>query len=327
MKVLVIGGTSFVGRHIVERALLNGHEVALFNRGITNSDLFPECRRIVGDRRTNMELAASEQWDAVIDTSGYTPSDVKPVIEALKDKTSHYTFISTISVYDDFSKGNVNESGSKFTQTVTTDEVTSETYGPLKVMCEEEVNDGFGEKALIIRPCIIVGPHDPTDRFTYWALRAVEEGPIAVPGGDRKAQWIDVRDLAKWTIEMVEAKKTGAFNAASQPVSFESFIDELAPEQGIEKIFIPDSVVAKVEMDAKLRFPFCVPISEQHPQGFLIADASKAAEAGLSIRPLRETAVDTREWAKHLDSEKCKAGPTNDIEKLFIENASEGIAK
>ncbi|WP_186670849.1 NAD-dependent epimerase/dehydratase family protein [Sporosarcina sp. BP05] len=318
MKLLVIGGTSFVGRHIVERSLQNGHEVVLFNRGKTNPDLFPKCRHIIGDRRAHMDQAALEHWDAVIDTSGYTPNDVKPVIEALKDKIDHYTFISTISVYDDHSKGDVNENSSTFTHTITTDEVTGETYGPLKVMCEKEVNDGFGSKALIVRPCIIVGPDDPTDRFTYWAMRTVEEGPIAIPGGDRKVQWIDVRDLAKWIVEMIEEKKTGTFNAASQPVSFETFIDELTSEQGTEKIAIPDNIVAKVEMDPKYRFPFWIPISEQYPQGFFIVDASNAAKAGLSIRPLRVTADDTREWAKHLDVEKCKAGPTNEIEKLLI---------
>lgn len=322
MKLLVIGGTSFVGRHIVEQLLLKGHEVVLFNRGKTNPDLFPACRRIIGDRRINMDQAALEHWDAVIDTSGYTPNDVKPVIEALKEKSDHYTFISTISVYDDYSKGDVNENGSIFTHTVKTDEVTGATYGPLKVMCENEVKDGFGEKALIVRPCIIVGPDDPTDRFTYWALRTVEEGPIAIPGGDRKVQWIDVRDLAKWIVTMIEGKKTGTFNAASEPVSFEAFIDELIAEQGIETIAIPDTIVEKVEMDAKHRFPLWMPISEQFPQGFFIVDASNAVEAGLSIRPLRDTADDTREWAAHLDSGTCKVGPTNEIEKLLIETAA-----
>ena len=323
MKLLVIGGTSFVGRHIVEQSLLNGHEVVLFNRGKTNPDLFPKCRHIIGDRRAHMNQAALEHWDAVIDTSGYTPNDVKPVIEALKEKIDHYTFISTISVYDDHSKGDVNENSSTFKHTIATDEVTGETYGPLKVMCEKEVNDGFGSKALIVRPCIIVGPDDPTDRFTYWAMRTVEEGPIAIPGGDRKVQWIDVRDLAKWIVEMIEEKKSGTFNAASQPVSFETFIDELTSEQGTEKIAIPDAIVAKVEMDPKYRFPFWIPISEQYPQGFFIVDASNATKAGLSIRPLRVTADDTREWAKHLDAENCKAGPTNEIEKLLINKVME----
>ena len=321
MKLLVIGGTSFVGRHIVEQALKNGHEVVLFNRGKTNPDLFPECRRIVGDRRINMDQAALEHWDAVIDTSGYTPNDVKPVIVALKEKSDHYTFISTISVYDDHSKGDVNENSSIFTHTVTTDEVTGETYGPLKVMCEQVVNEGFGGKALIVRPCIIVGPNDPTDRFTYWAMRTIEEGPIAIPGGDRKVQWIDVRDLAKWIVEMIEEKKTGTFNAASQPISFEAFIDELISEQGTEKIAIFDTIVAKVEMDPKHRFPLWIPISEQYPQGFFIVDASNAVKAGLSIRPLLVTADETREWAKHLDAEKCIAGPTKEIEKLLIDKA------
>jgi len=319
MKILVIGGTSFVGRHIVEQSLLNGHEVVLFNRGKTNPDLFLECRRIIGDRRMNMDQAALEHWDAVIDTSGYTPNDVKPVIEALKEKSDHYTFISTISVYNDHSKGDVNENSSIFTHTVTTDEVTGETYGALKVMCEQVVNDGFGEKALIVRPCIIVGPDDPTDRFTYWAMRTIEEGPIAIPGGDRKVQWIDVRDLAKWIVEMIEKKKTGTYNAASQPISFEAFIDELISEQGTDKIAIIDTIVAKVEMEPKHRFPFWIPISEQYPQGFSIVDASKAVNAGLSIRPLQMTADETRAWAIHLDAEKCKAGPTNEIEKLLID--------
>ncbi|MHC8515824.1 NAD-dependent epimerase/dehydratase family protein [Sporosarcina sp. ITBMC105] len=322
MKVLVIGGTSFIGRHIVEELLLNEHEVVLFNRGKTNPDLFPTCRRIVGDRRTDMDQAALEHWDAVIDTSGYTPNDVKPVIEALREKSDHYTFISTISVYDDFSKGDVNEHGTIITHTVETDEVTGVTYGPLKVMCENEVKNGLGEKALIVRPCIVVGPDDPTDRFTYWALRTVEEGPIAIPGGNRKVQWIDVRDLAKWIVTMIEGKKTGTFNAASEPVAFESFIDALIAKQGIETIAISDTIVAKIETDAKHRFPLWMPISEQFPQGFFIVDASKAVQEGLSIRPLHDTAEDTRKWAVHLKSETCKVGPTTEIEKLLLETAA-----
>ena len=136
-------------------------------------------------------------------------------------------------------------SATKFTDDVTTDEVTGETYGPLKVMCEKEVNDGFGDKALIVRPCIIVGPHDPTDRFTYWAMRTVEEGPIAIPGGDRKVQWIDVRDLAKWIVEMIEGNKTGS--SMQLPNQFHSKLSSkiLLSQQEIEKVFIPDNVIVK----------------------------------------------------------------------------------
>ena len=327
MKLLVIGGTSFVGRHIVEQALHNGHEVVLFNRGKTNPDLFPACRRIFGERQIHIDQAAHEQWDAVIDTSGYTPNDMKPVIEALREKTNHFTFISTVSVYDDHSKGDVHETSSQFNHTVTTNEVTGETYGPLKVMCEKAVLDGFGDKALIVRPCIIVGPHDPTDRFTYWAMRTIENGPIAIPGGDRKIQWIDVRDLAIWIIKMIEVNGTGTFNAASSPRSFESFIDELTTQRETEKVLIPDTVMLKTELDAHQRFPFWIPISEQFPQGFFIVDASKAVDAGLSIRPLDETAEDTRDWASHLNSETCKAGPTKEMENLLIEKAIENLVK
>lgn len=316
VKMLVIGGTSFVGRHLVEAAKDNGHELVLFNRGKTNPGVFEGIRHIQGDRKTDAHILGNEEWDAVIDTCGYTPNDLKPVIVAIKNKTNLYMFISTISVYDNYKNGRPNENSSTLSQQIETDEVTGETYGPLKVMCEDLVNKAFGNKALIIRPCIVVGPHDPTDRFTYYATRLAKEGPVVLPGGpepQRKVQWIDVRDMAKWIIQMIEAGKTGTYNAASNPVSLNEFMDEIAP-QPIQKEWISDEKLESEDLGAR-RFPFWVPISEEHPEGFINVDNGHAVEQGLTFRPLSETAQDTRDWA---GNRELKAGPTLEMEQALL---------
>ena len=160
-------------------------------------------------------------------------------------------------------------------------------------------------------------------------MRTVEEGPIAIPGGDRKVQWIDVRDLAKWIVEMIEGNKTGIFNAACQPVSYKDFSRKIYyfTTEILKKYSFLIIVILKNRIRCQHRLPFWVPISEQYPQGFIIVDSSKAIEAGLSIRPLGVTAHDTRKWAEHLDSEKCKVGPTKEIEKMLIEEAVEEVTK
>ncbi len=316
MKLLVIGGTSFIGRHLVEAAKANGHELVLFNRGKTNPGIFEGMRHIRGDRKADAHLLGNEEWDAVIDTCGYTPNDLKPVIEAIKDKTKMYMFISTISVYDNYKNGRPTERSSTFTQQIQTDEVTGETYGPLKVMCEDVVNQAFGNQALIIRPCIVVGPNDPTDRFTYYATRLTKPGPIALPGGpetERKVQWIDVRDMAKWIIHMLEIGKTGTYNAASNPLTMNEFMDEIATRP-IQKEWIEDKVLGQEDLGSR-GFPFWVPMSEDYPEGFVIVENKKAVENGLRFRPLRETAEDTREWA---GNRELKAGPTPEIEEKFL---------
>ncbi|WP_017380236.1 NAD-dependent epimerase/dehydratase family protein [Paenisporosarcina sp. TG-14] len=318
MKILVIGGTSFVGRYLVEAAIEKGHEVVLFNRGKTNVEVFKDLRHIQGDRRIDAKLVGQEQWDVVFDTCAYSPQDLQPMIDSLKNKTKTYMFISTISVYDDYQNGRPNELSSTFTKKIETDEVTGETYGPLKVMCEQLVNDIFKECALIIRPCIVVGPHDPTDRFTYYAKRLTKEGKVAIPGGDelnRLVQWIDVRDIAKWIVQMVEEGKSGTFNAASDPLSLNNFIDEITTEV-IEKKWISDEVLEKENLGAR-RYPFWMPISSDYPEGFFIVKNQKAVENGLTFRSLAKTAQDTRDWA---ENRELKAGPTIQQEQLLIKN-------
>ncbi|MFX3674759.1 MAG: NAD-dependent epimerase/dehydratase family protein [Paenisporosarcina sp.] len=316
MKILVIGGTSFIGRHLVETANDNGHELVLFNRGKTNPGIFEGMRHIQGDRKVDAHVLGNEDWDAVIDTCGYTPNDVKPVIDAIKNKTNLYMFISTISVYDNFKDGRPNEKSSTYKQQIETEEVTGETYGPLKVMCEDLVNKAFGNKALIIRPCIVVGPHDPTDRFTYYATRLAKEGPVALPGGHephRKVQWIDVRDMAKWIMKMLESGTTGTYNAASNPISLDEFMDEIAPIP-IQKEWLSDEKLESEDLGAR-RFPFWVPISEDYPEGFIIVDNRHAVEHGLTFRALSETAQDTRDW---FGNRELKAGPTSEMEIAFL---------
>jgi 2'-hydroxyisoflavone reductase len=319
MKILAIGGTSFIGRHLVEAAIKNGHEVVLFNRGKTNPGVFEGVRHIQGDRRTDAHLLENEKWDAVLDTCGYSPSDLKLVLNAVMNNTKTYMFISTISVYDNYENGRPNEDSSTYTQQLETDEVTGETYGPLKVMCEDLVNEAFGKQALIIRPCIVVGPNDPTDRFTYYAKKLTEPGPVALPGGSeskRMVQWIDVRDMAKWIITMIEEGKTGTYNAASTPIPFDLFINELATNS-VEKVWISDKELEQIDLGAR-RFPFWMPISEAYPEGFFIVKNDKATAEGLTFRPLQETAQDTREWAA--DREELKAGPTKEQEVSLLKN-------
>ena len=205
MKILIIGGTRFLGRHLVNSARARGHDVTLFNRGMTNPNLFRNVDMIQGDREKDLDQL-SGQWDAVIDTCGYFPRIVRMSAEALKDKVDQYVFISSISVYADFKKININESypvGKIEDETM--EQITGESYGPLKALCEKAVQDVFGINSLIIRPGLIVGPHDPTDRFTYWPVRIARGGDVLVPDNPNAlTQIIDVRDLSDFIIHLVE---------------------------------------------------------------------------------------------------------------------------
>ena len=281
------------------------HEVVLFNRGKSNPHLFPQLQKILGDRRKDAGKLASEKWDAVIDTSAYTPADLKPVLENLK--TDHYIFISTISVYDDFKEGPVKEEGSVFKTEVTGDEVTGTTYGPLKVMCEHFIDKTLSGKALILRPSIVVGPYDPTDRFTYWVMKLKGEGSVLVPGSkERKIQWIDARDLAEFTVQQMENKTTGAYNIAADAVSMEKLVQTLSSGE-VDSIWADDHFLLEQGVQA-FELPFWIPISTDFPEGFLLVDNSKAKNAGLGMRTVEQSAQDTFEWAQKVGMPRLKAG-------------------
>src|SRR6185503_2173656 len=215
MRILIIGGTRFLGRHLVEAALGRRHEVTLFNRGKSNPDLFPDLETILGDREHDVNKLQGRIWDAVIDVAGYLPRIVRLSAEVLEPNVRRYVFISTISVYENFRKAGIDEAypvGKLEDETV--EEITGETYGPLKVLCERAVHDIYGERALIIRPGLIVGPHDPTDRFTYWPVRVARGGDVLAPQKpEALTQIIDVRDLSDFIIKLIEDSTWGVYNA------------------------------------------------------------------------------------------------------------------
>ncbi|MEW9500780.1 NAD-dependent epimerase/dehydratase family protein [Jeotgalibacillus marinus] len=324
MRLLILGGTQFCGRHMVESARKSGHEVTLFNRGKSNQDLFPDVEKRVGDRNGDLTSLEEGAWDAVIDVSGYVPSQVKATTNLLKDRVKHYTFISTISVYEDFTKGPVIEGETKLGElTEDTEEVTGGTYGPLKQLSEEIVKETFGERSLCIRPGLIVGPDDTTDRFTYWVNRVGEGGSVLVPGEpSREIQWIDVRDLTEWIIRMVEKEATGTYNAAGLTYypSMEEYVTTVKKVTNSDAVFqwVSDDVLTRQGAFAFVEVPFWIPRSETYPDGFILADATKAIEQGLTFRSAEETIRDTFIWQAARKGHQWKAGLTSEKEKSIL---------
>jgi len=214
MRLLIVGGTLFVGRALTDAALARGHAVTLFNRGKTPAEIPDGVEHLIGDRDGDLGVLRDRSWDAVIDTCAYFPRQVRTLLATL-GSGGHYTLISTISVYADLSQGGLDEESPLATplgDEVTT--VDAQTYGPLKSACEAETRLVAADRTLVIRPGIIVGPHDPTGRFAHWVRRFGLEEPFLAPGnGSAPLQVIDARDLADWTVRMIEEQVTGEFNA------------------------------------------------------------------------------------------------------------------
>ena len=304
MKILILGGTIFVGRHLVEIALARGHQVTLFNRGQSNPDLFPQVETIIGDRDGGLEGLSGRRWDAVIDPSGYFPRLVRASAEFLAEVVDHYTFISSISAYADAKKIGIDENYPTATMDdETVEEVTGDTYGPLKVLCEAAAEAAFPGRTLTVRPGLIVGPYDPTDRFTYWPCRIVQGGEVLAPAPPTfPVQIIDARDLASWTLDMVETWRTGVYNATGpeHPLTMgevletcQSVIDTDAQITWVTEAFLLDQEVAPWT-----DLPLWIPVSDENFAGFSRVAVSKAVGAGLSFRPLAQTVADTLAWAR-----------------------------
>lgn len=325
MRILIIGGTRFLGRHLVEAAREHSHEVTLFNRGKTNPDIFPDVETIIGDREHDLDRLQGRLWEAVIDTSGYFPRLVRLSAEALKDNVTRYVFISSLSVYGNFRKVGIDESDpvAKI-QNETIEEITGETYGPLKALCEQAVQDIFGlERTLIIRPGLIVGPHDPTDRFTYWPVRVARGGDVLAPQKpEAPIQIIDVRDLADFIINLIEANTFGTYNATGP--DYELTIGRLLEVS--KQVIGSDADIKWASVDflnqnkveAWSDMPTWIPDDEEGA-GFSRLDVSKAIRAGLKFRPLEETVRDTLEWAKTRPSDhEWNAGLTAEREAELL---------
>jgi 2'-hydroxyisoflavone reductase len=325
MKLLVLGGTVFLGRHLVESALARGHEVTLFTRGQHNPDVFPQVEKLRGNRDGNMEALKGRTWDAVLDTSGYIPRLVRASAELLAPAVKLYMFISTISVYADFSQPNFDED----TRTGTLEdegieEVTGESYGPLKALCEKAVQEAFPGRALIIRPGLIVGPLDHTDRFTYWPRRIAQGGEVLAPGdGTDPVQIIDGRDLADWTIRMVEQGKTGVYNATgpASTLTIRDVVEQCLQTtgSGADITWVSSDFLKEKEVQPWSDLPSWIP-AEGDLAYMQTAGINRALDNGLTFRPLPETIQDTLAYlAVRPSGPELKAGIKSDREKELLE--------
>ncbi|MBK9780532.1 MAG: SDR family oxidoreductase [Anaerolineales bacterium] len=321
MKILIIGGTRFVGRHLVTSARARGHEITLFNRGKTNPDLFRRVKNIRGDRETDLDQVAG-QWDAVIDTCGYLPRIVRKSAEALKDKVGRYIFISSVSVYSNFSKVGINESDSVAMLThEDTEEVTGETYGALKALCEKAVQDVYGPRSLIIRPGLIVGPHDPTDRFTYWPLRIAKGGDVLAPDRpDAMTQFIDARDLADFIIKLIDQNVSGTFNAIGNPVTLNTVFEtcKRISKSNANFKWAPVEFLEKNTVAPWSDMPAWVPETGENA-GVSHVDISKAIHAGLTFTSLTDTVKAIYDWEfERPEGHELKAGLKPEREKELL---------
>ncbi len=302
MKLLILGGTIFLGRYLVEAALGRGHEITLFNRGQHNSELYPDVEKLRGDRDGGLDALRGRRWDAVVDTSGYLPRVVRSSAELLANAVEHYTFISSVSVYPHFRSVGQDESASVGTlDDPATEEITGESYGPLKALCEQAVEHALPGRTLVIRPGLIVGPHDYSDRFTYWVRRAAQGGELLAPAGpDWHTQIIDVRDLAEWTLRMVERQQTGVYNAIGleHDLTFGQLLDTCRAVSDSDARFtwVSEAFLLEKEVTPWSELPLWIPQSDPDMLGFSDVNCAKAIAAGLTFRDLATIVRDTLAW-------------------------------
>lgn len=305
MKILILGGKRFLGKALVETLLQAGHTPILFNRGRTNPDLFPNVKTLIGDRDGDLESLKRRKWDAVIDTSGYIPRITRQSAEFLSGKCGQYVFISSVSVYKDFRTPDITESYPLAElDDHTTEDYTGETYGPLKALCEYEIQKAFDGKVLVIRPGLIVGPNDPTDRFTYWPWRVSLGGQVLAPSPpSANLQFIDVRDLATFIINQVEANSEGVYNVTGprKPATFGSLLVACREASLSEASFVwaDETFLLNSGVMPWRDLPLWVPSNDPAFTGFYNINNNKAQKAGLTFRPLSQTISDTLDWLKN----------------------------
>ena len=290
MRLLLLGGPKFVGRAVIDVAVARGHEVTLFNRGTTGAGLYPELDRVVGDRDGGLEGLRGREWDAVVDTSGYLPRVVGQSAGLLADAVGHYVFVSSISVYASFAE--VVDEGSELAElSAPGSEDISADYGALKALCEREVETAFPGRSTAVRAGLIVGPHDPTGRFTYWPHRVARGGDVLVPGPAwRPVQLVDVRDLAAWIVTAAEERLSGAFNATG-PATMGAVLDAARRASGstARAVEVDDAFLTGQGVGEWMELPLWIDPSNDEWRHFMEVDASRATAAGLTFRPLDET--------------------------------------
>lgn len=320
MKILILGGTRFLGRALADQALSENHQLTLLHRGKTGTELFPEARKILGDRREIAKLlAADDRWDVVIDTSGYHPSIVRLSCEALADRCTTYLFISTISVYRDYAPATGKPAIDESSPTAAIEgalpspdaPISGETYGALKRLCEEEAERAFGARALIVRPGMIIGPHDGTNRFHWWIRELMTKTDVPVPNDETTPfQGIDVRDLARWCLRLAADGKNGVFNAVGPavPVTFNDVLRRahaVLTRNGRSKATLIFEDPKKLEEEKRLG-PYWVP---KEAGGIYQVGTAKALAHGLLLRPLEETITSVmKELANGAEKSRVEGG-------------------
>jgi 2'-hydroxyisoflavone reductase len=314
VRVLIVGGTRFLGRHLAELALAAGHELTLVHRGRSGPGLFAQARHLLLDRNGDLSALASAlesagPWDAAIDTSGYVPRHVRSLAEALAGRVAHYQFVSSISVYASMKEGATTEEAAVATITdPTVEAVTGETYGALKALCEQAARASFGEpRTLVVRPGLIVGPHDPSGRFTWWVRRLMRGGEVLAPGDPGlPVQFIDARDLAAWMLVHAERATSGTFNLTGpvQPLTMGGFLEAaravLAPA-GCTLTWVDEALLLAQRVAPWSDLPVWLNAEEA---GLHRTDISRALGSGLYCRPLELTLADTAAWAREADELK-----------------------
>ncbi|MEN3342113.1 MAG: hypothetical protein V7644_1517 [Actinomycetota bacterium] len=318
MRLLVLGGTKFLGRHAVDAALAAGHEVTIFNRGQTRPDAFPQVERLRGDRDGSLGALASREWDGVVDTSGYVPRVVRQSSELLRGAVGRYVFVSSISVYADLSRP-VDES----TRVAALEDPASERveadYGALKAACERVVTGVYGERGTSVRAGLIVGPYDPTDRFTYWPRRLAAGGVVLAPGKpSAPVQLIDARDLGAWLVRLAESGPGGVLNATgpAEPLTLGELLERAgrAVDSDARLVWVDEQRLLDAGVEPWTELPLWAPGAEY--AGMQRADIRRALAAGLRFRPLEETARDTLAWSREAGEQRPTLSREREAELL-----------
>ena len=304
MKILILGGKRFLGIALVEALLKAGHTPTLFNRGTTNPDLFPKVKNLIGDREKDLSALKRRKWDAVIDTSGFLPRVVKESAKMLSNKCETYVFISTVSVYRDYNRPDIDESYPLAELEDPNDEnYAGPAYGALKALCEYEIQQTFKGNLVVVRPGLIVGPNDPTDRFTYWPWRVAQGSKVLTPGPpSADLQFIDVRDLADFILKLIEQKANGVYNAVGprNPANFGSLLVACREAAGSDATFVwaDERFLLDEGLQPWVDLPLWLPNSDPSFAGFNNINNNKAVKAGLTFKPLSETVLDTLNWIR-----------------------------
>jgi len=319
LRILVLGGTGFVGPAVVEAAQARGHTLTLFNRGKTNPGLFPEVEKLQGDRDGELQALEGRKWDAVVDTSGYVPRIVKMSAELLAGAVEQYIFISTISVYAGFATPGADEDAPLAVLPDPSSEDVKQHYGALKALSETAAAAAMPDRVCTIRPGLIVGPRDQTGRFTYWPVRVARGGEVLAPGpGTDPVQFIDVRDLAAWMILCIEKRVVGTYNALGPAGRLDmatmlTQVKQAIPKSDASFTWVPADFLEAQGVQPWSDMPVWIPPTGEYAGSGTMSNARAVAQ-GLTFRPVADTTTATLEWMSSLDqTEREKATSANGL--------------